>query len=416
VTRRTLVLCLLLLGLPAVPAGAQEASGGSDGATFEIRGVSAIAPLREDTGGRALAVYRALIPDGLQPAAQPAVGVWLSELAAYRNGGRPQEDATHWMEGAVQLRVRTAKGLEGWYPIHYPVNAEFWHSAGRFVGLPKLHARTTMTAAGRGWLAEARPCPDTRGANTCTPAPGAPSMSLEWQPAATDRAAVARAFGVPTDPLLVLNAPLRGPELRRVQYRIGPPPAFPPALPGAAPAFRPGQEADRGLVRLRLRDDLDLLQETDLPRLFPAGATLDDLIVLDQVVPGAHGHFTVGLASEDETIGEGGYRSRPGDPPPAPPESDGSQRGATPRAPARRRPCTSRRVITLKVRSNPRIRLRGVRAYVDGRRVRARMLRGRRARISLAGRPAGRYRLTLVAVQSRGLRTKTTRTYRTCAR
>jgi hypothetical protein len=414
VTPRTCAAVLAaaaLLAATAAPAPAQE--GGDDGAAFEIRGLSAVAPLRTDDGGRALQLYRALIPDGLEPAPEPAVGVWLSELAAYRNGGRPQDDASHWMEGAIQLRVRGPRGIEGWYPIHYPVNAEFWHGAGRFVGLPKLHARTTMTAAGQGWRAEARPCPSSRGANTCTPAPGEPSMSLEWQPGAADAGAVARAFAVPTDPLLVLNRPLRGPELRRVQYRIGPPPPLPPQLPGAAPAFRKGQEADRGLVRLRLRDDVDLLQETDLPRLFPQGASLDDLIVLDQVVPGAHGFFAVGLTSEDETIGEGGYRERPGAPAPSPSSGGGAP---PPRAEPAPRSCVSRRVLTLRIRAYPRARLRAVRVYVDGRRVRAQRLRGRRVRVSLAGRPAGRHRVTVVALQSRGLRTKASRVFRTCGR
>ncbi len=403
VIRRTLIAAVTLTALMPAMARAQE--GDSGGAPFEIRGVSAIVPLRDDDPARALAVYRALVPRGLEPAASPAVGVWLSELAVYRNGGRPQDDATHWMEGAIQLRVRTAEGLEGWYPVHYPVNAMFWHAAGRFVGLPKLHARTTMTSVGEGWRADARPCPTTRGAHTCLPVAGPPSMSLEWQPSEQDERAVARAFGVPTDPLLVLNKPLRGPELRRVQYRIGPPPSFPPQLPGGAPAFVSGQEADRGTVRVRLRDDIDLLQETDLPRVFPQGASLDDLIELDQSVPGAHGHFAVGLGSEDETIGTGGYGARAGE------DEEGRRGSGDGRARSR---CTSRRVVTMALRTGPRAVLRSVRAYVDGRRVPA-VRRGGRVRVSLVGRPAGRYRVTVVALGSHGRSAKTRRTFRTCA-
>jgi hypothetical protein len=83
--------------------------------------------------------------------------------------------------------------------------------------------------------------------------------------------------------MLVLNQPLEGPDLMRVQYLVGRPGAV---LPGGPPAYDPAApKPERGLVRLRVRDDLDALQEEDLQRIFSEGASLGDLIATDQVVP-----------------------------------------------------------------------------------------------------------------------------------
>jgi hypothetical protein len=129
--------------LAPAPAVAQ-----SEGPNAEIRAVSAIAPLRTDSGDRARNVYRALIPEPLTMPAEPAVGVWLADLAYGAGRGRPADDASHWLEGAVQIRVRFGE-LEGWYPIHYPVTAEFWWSAGRSAGLPKRRATAAIVPDGK---------------------------------------------------------------------------------------------------------------------------------------------------------------------------------------------------------------------------------------------------------------------------
>ncbi|HEX8105604.1 MAG TPA: acetoacetate decarboxylase family protein [Solirubrobacteraceae bacterium] len=380
------------------PAGAAAQEGeDSGGAGVEIRSVSTIAPLRTDTGARAAEVYRALIPDGLQMPAQPAVGVWLADLAFGANRGRPTDEASHWLEGAVQIRVRFGD-VEGWYPIHYPVTAEFWFNAGRYVGLPKRHAAAAIVPAGAGWSATATP----RGTT------GGPSFAMDWQPAAgQDPAALERAFRIPSEPLLVLNKPLQGPDLMRVQYSLGKP-GF--VVPGGPPAFDPDDpQPEPGLVRLRVREDLDALQEPDLPKLFPAGASLADLIAPDQTLPGTHKFATVALGSTSETIGEGGYRP-PASGGPAPAPAPAPRAGDPPR-----RSCRHSRRVTVRFRRFRGAKLRRVRVYVDGRRVKPRGVRGRRVRVRVRGRRGRTHRVTVVAVQSHGIRIKTRRRVRLCA-
>jgi hypothetical protein len=328
--------------------------------------------------------------------AEPAVGVWLADLAYGAGRGRPADDASHWLEGAVQIRVRFGE-LEGWYPIHYPVTAEFWWSAGRSAGLPKRRATAAIVPDGKGWTGTAHP----RGTT------GDPSYRLDWQPAdGVDQAAALRAFGVPTDPMLVLNQPLEGPDLMRVQYLVGRPGAV---LPGGPPAYDPAApKPERGLVRLRVRDDLDALQEEDLQRIFSEGASLGDLIATDQVVPGTHTYASVALGNESEKIGEGGYPDDGG----GEEEDDGQQPGAGTGgagSPTAGRPCLTRRSVVVRFRAVPGARVRSVRAFVNGRRARSRVLRGRRVRVALRRR-AGTQRVRIVVRQTRGLRTITKRT------
>ncbi len=385
-TTLALVLCL------AVPAPALGQSEDEDdgGAGVEIRAVSAIAPLRTDNGARAETVYRALIPNGLEMPAEPAVGVWLADLAFVAGRGRPADDASHWLEGAVQIRVRRGD-VEGWYPIHYPVTAEFWFNAGRYVGLPKRHATAAIVPDGAGWSATAVP----RGTT------GDPSYRMDWQPAAGQST---RAFSIPSEPLLVLNKPLEGPDLMRVQYSLGRPGIV---VPGGPPAFDPKDpQPEPGLVRLRVRDDLDALQEPDLPRIFPPGSSLGDLIATDQTLPGTHKFASVALGSTSEKIGEGGYGPRDHAQPPKGERPGGDA--------ARRGPCRSRRVVTFRFRAVPGARVRRVRVLVDGRPARRRVMSGRRVRVSLRGRTGRRHTVKVVAVQARGIRTTTKRTFRTC--
>lgn len=288
--------------------GGEPAPGEAQtGLLADIRAVSAIAPLRSDDSGRVLALYRALIPDGLELPAEPAVGFWLAELSSLRAlDGRPLDPATHWIEGAVQLRVRHGD-TEGWYPIHYPVTAEFWFHAGRYVGLPKRRADASIVRNGDGWRAAAIP----KGVGGIT------SMSLDWMPASgEDPLAIERAYRIPTNPLLVLNAPMRGPELTRTQYSLGRPSPLHgllTLLPGGAAAYSPTATADAGRVHLRIHPDLDAVQESDLPRIFPAGTSLADLIDTDQIVPGSHAFFSVTLGSTSQTIGSGGYSTADAD-------------------------------------------------------------------------------------------------------
>src|SRR3712207_3577592 len=108
---------------------------------------------------------------------------------------------------------------------------------------------------------------------------------------------------------------MRGPYLMRVKYDVGPPSPAAARL-AAAPPCTKDSKADAGPVRLRVRGDLDALQEADLPKIFPPGTSLADLIETDQVVPGAHSYYAVNLNSTSETIGEGRYAPRQGGPPP----------------------------------------------------------------------------------------------------
>jgi Acetoacetate decarboxylase (ADC) len=375
-----LLVCLAGLG-PA--AGAAHAQAGS-GVAVDIRSISAIAPLRSDHRAHALDVYEQLIPNGLDTPRDPAVGVWLAELSTLRSApGRPMDDAGHWIEGAIDIRVKHG-GEEGWYPIHYPVTAEFWFQAGRYVGLPKRHAAAAITPAGRGWTAQATP----RGT-------GGPSMVMDWRPASGDRAALERAFRVPIDPMFPLNTALRGPDLMRVQYSIAPPGPFQTAIPGGAPPYSAASKPDAGTIHLRLRGDIDGAQEGDLPRIFPKGTELSDLISTDQTVPGTHAFYAVTLGSDSKTIGRGGYpRARRGHPR------------------ARRRKCRRRGFATVRVRGLRKSRIRTLRARAGRRRVPARLLRHGRVRLDLRPLRRSRYRVRIVAVTRSGKQ----RVYRRTAR
>ena len=304
------------------------------------------------------------------------------------------DDASHWIEGAVQIRVRHGN-TEGWYPIHYPVTAEFWFNAGRAVGLPKRHAGASILPQGTGWTATATP----RGTS------GGPSMSLAWQPAGGQApAALQRAYRIPTDPLLVLNSPLRGPELSQTQYILNKPQPFQALVPGSPKPYSDGAPPDGGLVSLDIRPNLDALQEPDLPKIFPAGTDLSDMVVPKQTVPGTHAYFALTLGSQSKTLGQGGYRTK---------RSVGPEPSARPA-------CARRKTVTFRARVIPGVRIRRLRAYVNGRKAAVRLLKGRRTkagrrvRVSLRRSKARRLRVSVVVHQRRGFKTKTTKRYRRC--
>ena len=299
------IAAAVLTGAQAGGAAAQ--SGESDGLPADVRAVAAIAPVRTDNGGRALDVYRALIPRGLEMPSEPAVGVWLAELASGRAlDGRPQDEASHWIEGAIQIRVR--RGAEdGWLNIHYPVTAEFWFQAGRMVGLPKRHAEASITENGAGWTAQATP----------TGVGGGPAILMDWKPApGGDPAALRRAYRIAQDPFFTLNPPLEGPELMRFKDELRPPTPAQLLVPGGPPPYSSGASPQGGTVRLRLRPKVDDYNE-DLPDIFPRGASLADLMDTDQVVPGTHAFFALTVNSESRTIGTGGYPGKAGSAGPA---------------------------------------------------------------------------------------------------
>jgi len=215
---------------------------------------------------------------------------------------------------------------------------------------------------------------------------------------------------------MTLNPALQGPELGQTQYVLRPPQPFQTLIPGGAPPYSSAAQPDAGLVSLDIRPQLDAVQEPDLPKIFPPGTDLSDVVLPRQVVPGSHAFYAVTLGSESKTLGEGGYRTR------RRVRSDDRDRRA------RRGRCLSRRrkIVTVRAHTIPGARITRVRAYVNGRRARSRLLRPkkgrasalrhRRVRVRLRRTRARRLRITVVVRQARGFRTKTTRRYRRCPR
>jgi hypothetical protein len=284
----TVITALLLL-----PAAAQAQSG----MPADIRSVTAVAPVRDDNGKRAMEVYRALLPKGMEAADQPSVGVWLADLTAGRNvDGRPYDHGLHWVEGAIALRVKRG-AEEGWYPVHYPVTAEFWFHAGRAVGLPKRRANAsfTRTKVAGGWRAQATP----------SAIGGGPSIDMAFTPSGQATERTTEIAGLPLQQMFVLNSPFEGPDIERVQYSVTKPYDAQRLDPVGAPPYSGKLEPVAGDVRLQLRTNLDEINE-DLPGL-PEGASLGDVIDPDQVVPGAYLYNAVGLGSSNAVVGQGGY-------------------------------------------------------------------------------------------------------------
>jgi hypothetical protein len=389
--RRAVVLVLAVALAAAAPVQAQEDE--PDGLAVEIRAVAAHVPVKTDM--RAREAYAQLIPRGLEWPSKPEIGLWLSELSVPKAApGRPNDDAAQWLEGAIDIRVRHG-GEEGWYPVHYPVTAEFWWNAGRAVGLPKRRADAVIAQEGAGWTARVTP----RGT-------GVESYSLAWQPdPSADAGEVHRAFKLPTAPMFPLNAPFAGPDLMKVQYNLRAPYPFQTAAPGSAPAYSSKAKADPGRVRVRMFSDIDSVNE-DLPRIF-GGFKLGDLVELDQTVPGSHAFYALTLGSESETIGEGGYpgTAKPGDGGSEKPKED------------RRKPtkCTRAKTLTVGFRAAQSGKLGKARAWANGRRVGERVVGHNRVRVNLRrlGRPAT-YRIKVVGYGTYGRRVKATRSIRLC--
>jgi Acetoacetate decarboxylase (ADC) len=287
------LIAVSLFGLPALAR-----ADSPNGLPTDIRSLAAIAPVRTDDGALALDTYRSLLPKGLSLPAQPAVGVWLADLSAGRSlPDRPYDPGSHWVEGAISLRVRhDGDGEEGWYPIHYPVTAEFWFQAGRAVGLPKRHADATMVADGTGWDAQATP----------TNLDGKASIVMDWQPAdGGDPAQLRDIAGLPLQPMFPLNSPFAGPTIERVQYDVHVPYPFQGVDPLGAPPYPGRLEPAGGTVHLQLRTNLDEINE-DLPKL-PGGPNLGNVVAADQTVPGTYIFQAVTLGSSSSADGSGGY-------------------------------------------------------------------------------------------------------------
>lgn len=378
--KRMVLTVVAALAALVPPAAAQEAE--PDGLAVEIRAVSTVVPIKD--GDRPQRIYRALLPKGIEPAPDPVVGIWLAELHVPKETpGRPQDEAAHWLEGAIELRVKHGDEL-GWFNIHYPVTSEFWFQAGRAVGLPKRHADATIVKSGEGWTAQATP----RGLE------GGPAFLMDWKPGpVTDQQALDLAFVAGTDPFFALNAPLEGPDLMRVDYKINPPYPFQTAAPGAAPAYDPATaKPDPGSVTVKMRGDLDDINE-DLPHILPLDANLGDLVELEQTAPGGHYFYSLTLGSESETIGQSSY-------PPRAKVGSGS--------------CS--RNVRFKLRLRTGEGIKRVRASASGRRLRARRVGRRTVRVSLTRLPAGKHRVKVRARTNRDRVVTAKRRVRACGR
>jgi hypothetical protein len=313
------VLALTVLCGWAVPAAGSATAcqppdpcgwSGQTGLQAQLRVVAAVVEPRDDNDGRSLEVYEALLPQGLRMPERPLIGTWLVEATVPRDvPGRPHDPLSKWSDGAVQLRAAhvAADGTleEGWYPVTYPVDSEFWYQLGIAVGLPKSRSDIAFATGPGSVTATAR----TQGAS------GPPSLHLSWT--SDDRVAddelVRLAERIGLGPFFTLNKPLEGPDLMRVAYTADPP--APPFgwTPGDPAPYGPEARGRRGDVWLRVDPDIDTVN-AGLPRILPAGASLDDVFETSQVVPGVLLDFAVTLGSTSRTIGRGGYPDRPARP------------------------------------------------------------------------------------------------------
>jgi hypothetical protein len=302
----------LLVAATPVALACSSAAAASSGAPADVRVIGAVSGLRTKvlhvrrcnddvcrrvrvrrTDARALKLYRALLPKGIAPAPQPRVGVWLTEVSVPYYGN-PLWTDQHWIEGAVQLRVKFGRQL-GWYPIYYPVTSTFWFEAGRYVGLPKAHADAFSSATPGGWTLAAR-----------SQSSGRETIRLGWTRNTRlrmSKASQALAESDSRGPFFVLNPAFQGPDIERVRYVVAP-----PSTPfGRAPAYRPGSTPELGYAQIQLTANTDG-EYTDLPDIFPRRRTLADLIPLRQRLPATYRFNAIDLNSESQKVGTGGYR------------------------------------------------------------------------------------------------------------
>jgi hypothetical protein len=316
-----------VLGLLGVLGNAASASSssGSGGAAADVRVIGAVSGLRNHVvkirhcrrvkrhhrhhrhctkrrkrvaTRRAVALYKALLPNGIAPARRLQVGIWLTEVSIPR-AGNPVWTDQHWIEGAVMLRVRF-KNQDGWYPIYYPVTSEFWFNAGRAVGLPKAHASAVSHAIPGGWSL-----------GTTSGQTGKPTITLDWRADSNLRLTGASQNlmeSTSRGPFFVLNPAFQGPDIEDVRYLV-----TPPSTPvGAAPPYVPGSRPQLGRVHFKLLDNIDAEYGgiDGLPHIFPAHRSLSDLIALDQTLPATYRFNSIDLNSSSNKVGSGGYAAR----------------------------------------------------------------------------------------------------------
>jgi hypothetical protein len=292
--RRRLLAAAAALAL--TPAGAAAQGGAPQESTFTVpmepRTIAVVAPLRDTDNARAL--YRSLVPRGFDPPAEPSIGVYLGEPnVPVLVPGQPYNEYSRWIEGPVMLRVAHA-GREGWFPLAMPVSSQFEYDLGRAAGLPKILAEGAFTQTPAGFSVDAR-----TGGRTL--------VRLDWQrrrPAGpSDPTRLLERVIRFKDELFTLFPALRGPERAAVKFTPNPPPD-PTQAP--VPPLSEQPQPELGVVRLRL-DANPLTADKTLPDLLgQRGATLGDLVDLDQELPGAYWGPKVLLEIRTRSLGGGG--------------------------------------------------------------------------------------------------------------
>jgi hypothetical protein len=309
--RRALLVTLTAALALAAPAAAQGPSAEKVTIPMEPRTIAVVSDLLP--GDRALELYRSLIPAGYEMPAKPQVAVYLGEPnVPVLVPGQPYNEYSRWIEGPISIKVRRG-AEEGYFPLAMPVSSQFEYDLGRAAGLPKILVTGEFTETENGFATEAR-------------AADRVLMRLEWRrerspmetPLELEKVIAFRY------PLLTLNPALQGRDLFSVKFTPNPPPD-----PTQAPIPPIGNqpEPEIGIVRVKL-DPNPLNVDPTLPDLLgQRGATLADLVPLEQELPGAYARNPILLDIETKKIGDGGGYGPGAAPPPAGPAS------APPRAP-----------------------------------------------------------------------------------
>ncbi len=294
--RLGVLAALAALLVAAAPAAAQEKVT----VPMEPRTIAVVSEILP--GERALELYRSLIPSGYTMPQRPQVAVYLGEPnVPVLVPGQPYNEFSRWVEGPISIKVRLGD-QEGYFPLAMPVSSQFEYDLGRAAGLPKILVQGEFTETANGFVTEAR-----SGDRVL--------MRLEWR---RERSAMETPLELERViafryPLLTLNPALVGPDLFSVKFTPNPPPD-----PTQAPIPPVGNhpEPEIGIVRVKL-DPNPLTADDTLPDLLgQRGATLADLMPLDQELPGAYARGRILLDIETKKVGEGGGYGGPGAPPP----------------------------------------------------------------------------------------------------
>jgi len=312
---------------------------------MKARQVTAVADLK-DHDPATLALYDSLIPEPFAAPERPQdrkvyfwfVEVWVPNDAEGAN--------LRWIESSISIRVQ--HGVEGgWLHLSEPTNDSGAFDTGRSVGFPKYYAAATLDQTDDGgWLARASIDPGGEvGDNTHE---GEETVRYHWRP--DDSAGASDELIDWTkieDPYFSVEPFMAGEQAYRLKWTIKP---YVPvgdlgrdstlaSVPGAGelgeaipiiPPYTGLSEFTVGTVDLAVAPDLDGVHERSsaaydspgLTRIFPAGATLADLVAdadpstsaIDQSVPGVFWeseHLLLGTTTKLDGQPDGAHCAEP---------------------------------------------------------------------------------------------------------